>query len=323
MLPKLSEKRNKLIVITGPTAAGKTALAIKLAKKFRGEIISADSRQIYRGMNIGTAKPAKSELKSVRHHLIDIKNPNQSYTLAHFQHDAQKLIKLIQRRNHIPFLVGGTPFYINAIINNLAIPEVKPNPALRRKLEKLSAEKLFTILKKKDPRRAQTIDPQNKRRLIRALEIIEVLGKVPSSGVGRVPDVSSEALAKGEGRERSLLVLGLKKSDSELRRAISRRTDAMFRAGLVGEVKNLIRRYGRRKLFSGTIGYREVLGYLDGKSTLRQAHEQIKTHTWQYTRRQMTWFRKLPIHWVSSQTQAETEVTQFLLPKSTQLRRKR
>lgn len=312
---KLS-RHSKIVILTGPTASGKTALAIKLARRFGGEIISADSRQVYWGMNIGTSKSSKNELKSVPHHLIDIRNPNGSYTLAHFRRDALKVIKQIQNRGHIPFLVGGTPFYISALVNNLQIPEVKPNLKLRRKLEKLPVTALFKMLKSKDPARAKSIDSHNKRRLIRALEIIEVLGNVPSPSLGRVPEgrgsPKSYSVLGWRGRERSLLILGIKKSDSALRRSINHRTEQMLRAGLVRETKKLIRKYGRRKLFVDTIGYAEIIQYLDGQLTLAEAKKLITLHTYQFTRRQLTWFRRLPIHWIKNQQQAIKQINTFL-----------
>ena len=303
--------RPRIIVLTGPTAAGKTELSLKLAKKFHGEIISADSRQVYRGMDIGTAKPTAAELKSIKHHLINIRKPNQSYSLAQFKRDCFKAIKQIQKRGKVPFLVGGTAYYLNAIVNNLQVPEVKPDAKLRKRLEKLSSSKLFAMLKKKDPARAKTIDPFNKRRLIRALEIVRALGHVPS-----LP-------RRGEGQgEVEILILAIKKPVIKLRAAISQRVEKMFKTGLLPEVKSLTKRYppslslgeagDRNNLLFDTIGYREVIDYLDGKLTLEQTKTLIQSNTWKFSRRQHTWFRKMPVIWIKNQTQAEREVKKFL-----------
>lgn len=320
----------KLIIITGPTASGKTALSLKLAKKFRGEIISADSRQVYRGMDIGTAKvpisparrsrvAAKSSIPSndgiqvpvissgIPHYLINIRNPYQSYTLAQFQRDAIKIIKQIHQRGRIPFLVGGTGLYLNALINNLQIPEVKPNPKLRKKLEKLPVARLFKILNKKDPARAKNIDQKNKRRLIRALEIVAALGHVPL-----FPFPPPAGVWLREGGIGSFLTLGIKKSNPALRRSINHRVEQMFKAGLVQEVKKLTKKYGRCRPAFDAIGYREIIDCFNGKLTVEQAQNLIRSNTWRFTRRQMSWFRRLPIVWIKNQAQAEAKVRAFL-----------
>ncbi|HYE22370.1 MAG TPA: tRNA (adenosine(37)-N6)-dimethylallyltransferase MiaA, partial [Verrucomicrobiae bacterium] len=169
--------KEKVIVIIGPTAVGKSTLGIKLAKKFRGEIISADSRQVYKGMDLGTGKVTKAEQKLVPHHLLDVTTPKRQFTVAHFTKLAKVAIKKIINKNKIPFVVGGTAFYIYSLIDDLKLPEVKPNLKLRKSLEKKSTEELFIILKNLDPRRAKTIDRNNRVRLIRAIEINIVSGK--------------------------------------------------------------------------------------------------------------------------------------------------
>ncbi len=173
-------RHNKLITILGPTASGKSDLAVKLCKKFDGEIISADSRQIYKEMNIGTAKITKEEMSNIPHYMIDIVKPDNNFTLAQFQKKTIKIIKDIQRRNKLPFLVGGTGLYIQSIVDNLKIPETKPNKKLRNRLEKLTNQELVNKLKKLDPQALKIIDIKNKRRLIRALEIC-LLTKKPFS----------------------------------------------------------------------------------------------------------------------------------------------
>ena len=165
-------KNNKIIVILGPTASGKTALSITLAKRFNGEIISTDSRQVYKGLNIGSGKITKKEMKGIPHHLLDVANPKRKFTVAQFQTLALKKIQEIQNKGKIPFLVGGTGFYIQSVVDGIAIPEVKPNWKLRKKLDKKSVKELFLMLKKLDPRRAKNIDPKNPHRIIRAIEIV-------------------------------------------------------------------------------------------------------------------------------------------------------
>ncbi len=181
---------NKLIVILGPTASGKSELAVKLAKKFNGEIISADSRQVYKGLNIGTGKITKKEMKGIGHHLLDVASPKRKFTVAQFQKLAFKKIREIQRRGKTPFLVGGTGFYIQSVVDNISIPEVTPNWKLRKALEKKNTEELFSMLKKLDPARAKTIDSKNPRRLTRAIEIASAEGRgagPPQRGAATAP----------------------------------------------------------------------------------------------------------------------------------------
>src|SRR3990167_5278436 len=220
----------RLIVIVGPTASGKTALSLKLAKKFNGEIISADSRAIYKGLDIGSAKPSKKERADIPHHLIDIVPPNQTLTLAQYKKLATAHLWDIERRTKVPFLVGGTALYIYSVIDNWLIPEVPPNKKLRAELEKQPTEKLYGALIKKDPKAKDFIDSKNKRRIIRALEIIAATGKP-----------FSQQRTKGEPLF-DTLILGIKKSPEETKKAIAKRTKQMLKAGLIAEVKNLLKK---------------------------------------------------------------------------------
>lgn len=295
----------KLIVITGPTASGKTALSLKLAKKLNAEIISADSRQVYRGLDIGTAKPTKKQLKAVFHHLINIKKPNQNYTLGQYKKDALNAASKVINSGKIPMLVGGTGLYISAIVNNLDIPAVKPDKHLRKKLEKMirrhGAYYAFGKLTALDPEAAYIVDPRNPRRIIRALEIA-LISKKP---------FSSSAHKKGPPLF-DFLILGLDIPPEKLKNRIEKRVETMVKAGLVKEVKNLIKKYGKRRVPFDAIGYREIIDYLDKKITLREAIEQIKRNTRRFARRQMTWFRRLPVVWIKNQKQADKAIAKFL-----------
>ncbi|MBU2109625.1 tRNA (adenosine(37)-N6)-dimethylallyltransferase MiaA, partial [Patescibacteria group bacterium] len=218
--------KNKIIVILGPTASGKSELAVKIAKKINGEIISADSRQVYKGLNIGSGKLIKKEMKRIKHHCIDIASPKKRYTVIDFKKCAEKAIKDILKRDKTPIICGGTGFYISAITGDVNIPEVKPDWKLRKQLEKKSVELLFNMLKKLDPKRAKNIDPKNPRRLIRAIEIARALGKVPESQISNL-------------KSQKFLFIGIKLSDKELKIRIEKRVKKMIKDGLLNEVKKL------------------------------------------------------------------------------------
>jgi len=301
-MSKTPVKKQVLIVILGPTASGKSELAIKLAKKFNGEIVSADSRQIYQEMDIGTAKPGKKQMAGIKHYLINIIKPNQSFTLAQYKKLAVKTIKDIQKRNKLPFLVGGTGLYIQAIVDNLQIPKVKPDKKLRNQLERLSNQELFNQLKKLDPLTAAVIDLNNKRRLIRALEVC-LITKKPFS----------QQRKKGQPLF-DILEIGLELDKKTLEKRINQRVDKIFKAGLVKENKKLAQKYSFNLPAMSGIGYQEIIQYLQGKITLNQAKELIKQHTRQYAKRQITWFKKdHRIHWIKTQNQAEKLIRNFLL----------
>ncbi len=304
----MSPSLPKIVCIVGPTASGKTDLAIHLAKKFNGEIVSADSRQIYRGMDIGTAKPPISAMRRIPHYLIDIKNPSQSYTLSQFKSDALKSIRKIHTASKLPLLVGGTGLYISAIINNLLIPKVKPNRALRTKLTRLLEKRglyyLYGKLTALDPEAAYTVDPKNPRRIIRALEIC-ITTKKPLSHTRTfgMPLFYT-------------LILGLRLPPENLEERIVKRTKAMFRNGLVEEVKKLVKNYGRRSVPFDAIGYREIIEHLDGKITLEEAEPKIIKNTWRFAKRQLTWFKKMPVKWINDVVLAEAEIKTFLQKSS-------
>ncbi|MFA5208472.1 MAG: tRNA (N6-isopentenyl adenosine(37)-C2)-methylthiotransferase MiaB [Candidatus Paceibacterota bacterium] len=274
----------KLIVVLGPTASGKTDLAIDLAKKFNGEIVTADSRTIYKEMDIGTAKP--KELKKVPHYLIDIVSPDEEFNVALFKQEAVKKIDEIIESGRLPILVGGTGLYIKSIVENLDFPQVKADEKLRKKLEKKNTEELFEMYKDLDKEGANKIDKNNRRRLIRAIEVSLSL---------------KEPFFKERKKEPiyDILQIGIKINKKELEERIRKRVDIMIKQGLEKEVKKLSKKYGFNIPPMQTIGYREWEDYFDKKETLENTIEKIKTNTIKFAKRQMTWFKKdKTIKWI-------------------------
>lgn len=290
----------KLIVILGPTASGKTDLAIKLAKKFNGEIVSADSRQIYRQMDIGTAKPSRKEIKKIHHHLINVIKPNQEFNAAIYKKTAVKIIENIRKRGGMPFLVGGTGLYIKAIVDNIYFPKVPPNKKLREKLEKKTEKELFVIYKKLDSKGAKFIERKNKRRLVRAIEVCKATGKP-----------FWEQRKKGEPLF-DILEIGIKLPKNKLKSRVKGRIENMFRLGLEKEIRNLVKKYYWIPPLQ-TIGYQEWKEYFDKKINKEELKEKIKLHTLQFIKRQMTWFKRdKRIRWIKNQKQAEKLINKFL-----------
>jgi tRNA dimethylallyltransferase len=268
--------------IIGPTAVGKTALALELAAQRGAEIVSADSRQIYRGMTIGTAKPTAAELAAVPHHLIDIRDPDQPFSLAEYQDLALAAIADIQSREKPVLLVGGTGQYLAALLEGWQIPRVAPQPALRAELEQLPAGELFMRLQAADPAAAAQIGPSNIRRLIRALEVFLVSGTPISVQQTRsAPPFTAE-------------ILRLQRPREELFARADARVEAMLAAGLIDEVRGLVARgYGWDLPAMNSLGYIEFAPYLAGDQTLDQAVERLKFNTHAFIRRQEAWFRRL------------------------------
>lgn len=327
----------KIIVILGPTASGKSDLSVDLAiwlgskpisKNFKiagAEIISADSRQVYKGMDIGTGKVPKDKLKikrqkaklqdkiknsyfhrGIRHHLLDIASPRTKFDVARYKSLAEKAIEDILSRNKIPIICGGTGFYIQAIVDDIIFPEVKPNTTLRKKLEKEPLGKLLTTLKKLDSSRFKTIDRKNKRRVIRAIEITKALGKVP--------------LIKSAPKYQSLQI-GINKSREDLQKLIEKRLLKRLSQGMIKEVKKL-RADGVswKKLIEFGLEYRYIALYLQDKMPKQEMTEQLNTAIRQYAKRQMTWFKRdQRIHWLSEKNtpaknkkEAENLIKNFL-----------
>lgn len=269
----------KIVVIVGPTASGKSALAMQVARAFDGEIVSADSRTIYRGMDIGTAKPTKEDRENVSHHLLDVVDPSETLTLVEYKEKALTAIQDVLKRGRLPVVVGGTGLYVSAIVDNLKIPEVEPNAAYRKELEALPKEELFAKLREADPEYAERIGP-NPRYAIRALEVIKATGKT-----------FSEQQGKGE-QLFDALQIGLEIEKDELHERIDKRVDAMLGQGLLDEVKKIKESAPEDAPALSGIGYREFLGHLNGLGTLQDAVEMVKLHSRQYAKRQMTWFKR-------------------------------
>lgn len=282
---------NPLIVLLGPTASGKTALSLKLAREFNGEIVSADSRQVYLGLTIGTDKILESEREGIPHHLIDVTDPDKRFTVSDFKKMAEEKIDDILARGRIPFLVGGTGLYIRAVTDNFQIPETKENFDVRNRLEKEVQEKgsefLYERLQKVDPESAQKISKNNPRYIIRALEIYELTGRKKYDQKG-VPKYK-------------VLKIGLNVEKPVLDARISERVERQFERGLQEEVKRLLEKYPSSLPSLQTIGYQELVPVISGKIPLETAKEEIKKHTSQFARRQMTWFkREKDIHWLEN-----------------------
>lgn len=275
-----------LLVIGGATATGKSSLAIALAQRLGGVILSADSRQVYREFDIGTAKPSKFDQARVPHHLIDICDPAETLTLAQYQRQAQGLIHQLHRANTSPLLVGGTGLYIDAIVKGLRIPPVSPQPSLRRQFNGLGQAHCYALLKSLDPEAAQRIHPNDSTRTERALEVYYVTGQTISALQGEAPPLYP------------ILYLGLDCDPLVLEHRIAQRTQAMVAAGFVEEVTHLAHKYGPDLPLLQTLGYAEMLRHLQGDSSLATAQADIVQHTRQFAKRQRTWFRnRAAVQW--------------------------
>ena len=268
--------KNKVIAIVGPTASGKTDYSINLAKKIDGEIISADSRLVYKDFNIGTAKPTLEEQKSIPHYMIDIVEPTQNYSVGLYVKETKKYIEDILKRNKTPIIVGGTGLYINALLMNYSFPDAEPDYELRKELEKL--ESPHDLLVELDPVSAQNIDKNDRKKVIRAIEIIKATGK-------QLNNTKNEA-------EYDIEWIGCNFERNILYERINKRVDLMIENGLIDETKFLLNKYGRIDNILYTIGYQEIVQYIDGNLTLEDAINKLKQNTRRYAKRQLTWFRR-------------------------------
>ena len=296
--------KNKIVVILGPTASGKSDVAIKLAQKFNGEIISADSRQIYRGMDIGTGKVTPTEQKMAVHYMLDIADPNDEFNISHFKKLAEKIIKDILKRGKLPIICGGTGFWIKSVVDNVQLPEVKPDKELRNLLSNKSAEELFEMLKKLDPERAKNIDAKNKVRLIRAIEICKTLGTVP-----KIKTTNQKLRTNFE-----FLQIGIDVPKEMLDEKIKKRLGKRFNDGMIEEAQNLNKNgvsWERLEYFG--LEYRWIARYLQEKISLDEMMKKLYFDIIHYAKRQMTWFKRdKRILWLKDYEKVEKAVKKFL-----------
>lgn len=277
----------KILVILGPTASGKSDLAVRLAKKLNGEVISADSRQVYKGLNIGSGKITKKEMKGVPHHLLDVASPKKRFTVNDYQKLAYKAINNVLARNKLPIICGGTGFYIQSIVDGIILPDVDPQMKLREKLNKLSTLELFEKLKRLDAQRSKTVDKNNRPRLIRAIEIATVLGKTEKTKVEPLYDP---------------LQIGITYSSLDiLQKRIKKRLLQRFNLCMIDEVKNLHKKgLSWKRMEELGLEYRYISLYLQGKITKQKMIDQLNLKIFQYAKRQMTWFKRdSRIYWIN------------------------
>ena len=277
-----------LVVITGPTATGKSEVGVRLAEHLDGEVISADSMLIYRGMDIGTAKPTPPEMRGIPHHMIDLVEPDEDYSVALFQKQARSVVEEVLERKKLPLLVGGTGLYIGAVIDPYDFSGARGDPSIRESLQKEALEKgpdsLHRRLLKVDPGAASKLHPKDTRRVVRALEVFYLTGK-PISTYQTMDRVGQPIY--------DLFMFGLTMDRARLYRRIEQRVDHMVQAGLVDEVKALLQRGSRMELNSMRgLGYKEIAEYLTGACSLGQAVELLKRNTRRFAKRQLTWFRR-------------------------------
>lgn len=275
---------NKVIAVVGPTASGKTSYAIELAQKLGGEIVSADSRLVYKGFDIGTAKPTLEERSGIPHYMIDIVEPEVDYSVGLYADEAKKVIRNILSRGKVPIVVGGTGLYLNVLLMNYDLPGVEPDYELREKLR--GADNLYEILSDLDIEAAKTIDKNDRKKLIRAIEVIKSTGLPLSQVRGK------------KSEEFEVEWFGLNFPRDILYSRINERVDLMVKNGLVEETEHLLKKHARINNLLYTIGYQEMIAYLDGLLTLEDAMDKLKQNTRRYAKRQLTWFRKNPaIKW--------------------------
>ncbi|MBU5267717.1 tRNA (adenosine(37)-N6)-dimethylallyltransferase MiaA [Virgibacillus proomii] len=283
--------KNKVIAIVGPTAVGKTKLSIEVAKRFSGEVISGDSMQVYRGMDIGTAKITKEEMQGIPHYMIDMKDPDEPFSVADFQQYVTHYIDIISKKNKLPILVGGSGLYVQAALYSYNFPTYKRDEEVVEKLENEIAafgiEPLYKRLQEIDPKQAAKIHPNNYRRVVRALEIYETTGKRMSDFQQQVKESPFD-----------VKLIGLEMQRDELYKRINHRVDMMMERGLINEVKKLYQKGYTHEQSMQAIGYKEFIPYFKGEKTLKKAVETLKQNSRRYAKRQYTWFRnKMDVVW--------------------------
>lgn len=319
-MPEKIVNPSPLIAIIGPTASGKSKLALKLAKKYHGAIISADSQQLYQSARVGTNQPDGKwqaaptdwqrqnikkfySVQGVPHFFVDILPPNRPYSAAGFQTEATRLCVKLRALGYLPILTGGTGLYISSIVEGYHFPKGKPNHALRQHLERLSYEQLKQKLKAADNHSYKTIDLKNRRRIIRALEHVLTTG-------------TSFARSQTKTLRPNTLILNLAQSKPRLKQAIAKRTQSMLRQGLIQEAQALLHHYPTSPLLA-SIGYREAVRYLHGGLTTTELAKLINTHTWHYARRQLAWFRRLKQAHLVTETSGAMQLVKRFLSKQT------
>lgn len=316
-MQRRSKQKPKVVTVAGPTSSGKSDLAVIIAQRFNGEVISADSRQVYRGMDIGSgkvpisykpngeSKKLSTYYKGIRHHLLDVASPKRTFTVAQYQKHAKKALKDILKRNKLPVVCGGTGLYIDALIYDYKFPAVPPQKKLRAQLEKKTTAALLAELKKRDPERAQEIDQNNRRRLIRALEITLITGKP----ITRLKKSSPY----------NLCLIGIKYSEEKLKKRIEERLRQRLKQGMVEEVVQLHnlpigKGVSWQKFYDFGLEYRYISLYLQKKLTKEEMINEIERGSRHYAKRQMTWLkRNKNIHWVTTEKEALTFVKQFTI----------
>ena len=280
-------EKPKAIVICGPTASGKTALSIELAKKINGEIISADSMQIYKDMDIGTAKPSKEEMQGIKHYLLDFVLPDERYSVAQYKSDAKKAIKEIIEKGKTPIIVGGTGLYIDSLIYEIEYNDIQLDEDYRKKLEKIAEkdglEKLYEMALKIDSKAMEKISKNDKKRIMRVLEIYKATGKTKTE---------QEEESRKNPVEYDYKVFAINWDRDILYQRINKRVDIMIEQGLIDEVRNILNKYNKFPTAMQGLGYKEVVDYINGIYTKEEMIDKIKQETRRYAKRQLTWFRK-------------------------------
>lgn len=279
----------RVIVIAGPTASGKTALSIALAKQLNGEIINGDALQVYKGVDVGTAKVTYEEMEGIPHHLLSFKEPSESFSVADYQKHVREKLSEITSRGHLPIIVGGTGLYIQSVLYDFQFIEQAVDTELRRSLEVLGQTELWNLLNEKDPDAAKDIHPNNKQRVVRALE------RVMTSGKGKRQAEQNT----GQDALYSFLIFGLERDRQELYERIDRRVFDMLKNGLVEEVQELLTHTPKEAQAFQAIGYKEVIKHLEGLTSYEEMIKEIQQNSRRYAKRQFTYFRnKLPVVWV-------------------------
>ncbi|MBA3732812.1 tRNA (adenosine(37)-N6)-dimethylallyltransferase MiaA [Patescibacteria group bacterium] len=290
----------KILVILGPTASGKSALAVNIAKKYNGEIISADSRQVYIGLDIGTGKITKKEMMAIPHYMLDVVSPKKVFSVSDWKKQTERIIKDILARGKLPIICGGTGFYIQSIVEGIILPEVSANKKLRKTLERESLSELLNTLIRLDPKKAKEIDTKNPVRLIRAIEIATALGSVPKIKKNEAYDV---------------LQIGLKIEDNDLKRRINKRITSRLKSGMIQEVKSLHKQgLSWKRMNELGLEYKLLATYIQEKTTKKELIKNLNNEIWHYAKRQMTWFKRdKNIKWYSPiSKKINSEIKDFL-----------